>query len=35
MRPDIDPATGELAVLLLIMVLAWVAYGLTEFRRPK
>lgn len=33
MRPDIDPGTGEPLVLLIIMVLAWVAYGLTTFKR--
>jgi len=35
MRPDIDPGTGELVVLLLIMVLAWVAYGLTTIRGKR
>lgn len=33
MRPDIDPGTGEILVLIIIMVLTWVAYGLTTFRR--
>jgi len=32
MRPDIDPGTGELAVLLLIMVVAWVAWALTSIK---
>lgn len=30
MRPDIDPASGELIVLALIAAASWLAYALTR-----
>lgn len=32
MRPDIDPGSGELLVLIVIAIVSWIAWAWTQTR---